>query len=88
MLAKEKGWTRDLAGAVGSRARDMRQHGLSDTAFRKRAKANGWIRDLSSASCGAGFAKVWFILERSLDLNLSSRLVPRTSTASAAWTST
>jgi hypothetical protein len=49
MLAKEKGWTRDLAGAVGSRARDMRQHSLSDTAFRKRAKANGWTRDLSGA---------------------------------------
>jgi hypothetical protein len=26
-----------------------RQHSLSDTAIRKRAKANGWTRDLSSA---------------------------------------
>jgi hypothetical protein len=26
-----------------------RQHSLSDTAIRKRAKANGWTRDLSGA---------------------------------------
>jgi hypothetical protein len=35
--------------ASAGQLRSSRQHGLSDTAIRKRAKANGWTRDLSGA---------------------------------------
>jgi hypothetical protein len=38
---------------ASSASRSSRQHGLSDTDIRKRAKANGWTRDLS----GAGAAR-------------------------------
>jgi hypothetical protein len=34
---------------ASSASRSSRQHGLSDTDIRKRAKANGWTRDLSGA---------------------------------------
>jgi hypothetical protein len=48
-LARVRARLIGLEGGLTYRPGIGRQHSLSDTAIRKRAKANGWTRDLSGA---------------------------------------